>query len=66
VSAGLLLATVDGKGAEVVQFTYRVYDTSQTLVETDNFNYFLSENSVLDFYSYTAQSASGTLSVTPQ
>jgi hypothetical protein len=66
VSAGLLLATVDGKGPEVVQFTYKVYDTSQALVETDNFNYYLSEDNVLTLYSYTAQSASGTLSVTPQ
>jgi hypothetical protein len=66
VSAGLLLATVDGKGPEVVQFTYKVYDTSQALVETDNFNYYLSEANVLTLYSYTAQSASGTLSVTPQ
>jgi hypothetical protein len=66
VSAGLLLATVDGKGPEVVQFTYRVYDTSQALVETDNINYYLSEDNVLSLYSYTAQSASGTLSVTPQ
>ena len=66
VSAGLLLATVDGKGPEVVQFTYRVYDTSQALVETDNINYYLSEENVLSLYSYTAQSASGTLSVTPQ
>lgn len=66
VSAGLLLATVDGKGPEVVQFTYKVYDTSQSLVETDNFNYYLSEDNVLTLYSYTAQSASGTLSVTPQ
>jgi hypothetical protein len=66
VSAGLLLATVDGKGPEVVQFTYKIYDTSQALVETDNFNYYLSEDNVLTLYSYTAQSASGTLSVTPQ
>ena len=66
MSAGLLLATVDGKGPEVVQFTYKVYDTSQTLVETDNVNYYLSEANVLSLYSYTAQSASGTLSVTPQ
>jgi hypothetical protein len=66
VSLKLLLATVDGRGNEVVQFTYNVYDNSQTLVETDNFNYFLSEDSVFDLYSYTAQSASGTLSVTPQ
>jgi hypothetical protein len=66
VSADLLLASVDGKGPEVVQFTYKVYDNSQTLVETDNFNYYLSENNVLSLYSYTAQSASGTVSVTPQ
>ena len=66
ISVGILLATVDGRGNEVIQFTYKVYDNTQTLVETDNLNYFLSEDSVLDFYSYTAQSASGTLSVTPQ
>ena len=66
ISVVRLLATVDGRGNEVVQFTYKVYDNTQTLVETDNFNYFLSEDSVLDFYSYAAQSASGTLSVTPQ
>jgi hypothetical protein len=66
ISVGLLAATVDGRGNEVVQFTYKVYDNSQTLVETDNFNYLLGEDSVLDLYSYTAQSASGTLSVTPQ
>lgn len=66
ISVGVSVATVDGRGNEVVQFTYKVYDNTQTLVETDNFSYFLSEDSVLDFYSYTAQSASGTLSVTPQ
>jgi hypothetical protein len=66
ISVVVLLATVDGRGNEVIQFTYKVYDNTQTLVETDNFSYFLSEDSVLDFYSYTAQSASGTLSVTPQ
>ena len=42
----------------MIQFTYKVYDNTQTLVETDNLNYYLSEDSVLDFYSYTAQSAS--------
>jgi hypothetical protein len=66
ISVGILLTTVDGRGNEVIQFTYKVYDNTQALVETDNLNYFLSEDSVLDFYSYTAQSASGTLSVTPQ
>jgi hypothetical protein len=66
ISVGVLLIPVDGRGNEVVRFTYKVYDNSQTLVETDNLDYFLSEGSVLSFYSYTVQSASGTLSVTPQ
>jgi hypothetical protein len=66
VSVELVLATVDGRGNEVVQFTYKVYDTNQALVETDNLAYYLSEDNVLELSSYTAQNASGSLSVTPQ
>ena len=52
--------------AEVVQFTYDVYDSHETYVETDTFSYNLSESSALTLNSATVQNASGSLTVTPQ
>jgi len=66
VSVAVMLIPVDPGSNEVVQFTYKVFDTSQALVETDTISYVLSENSLLSFYSAATQSASGTLTVTPQ
>jgi hypothetical protein len=66
VSVAVMLIPVDPGSNEVVQFTYKVFDTSQALVETDTISYVLAENNLLSFYSAATQSASGTLTVMPQ
>jgi type III secretory pathway component EscS len=66
VSVAVMLIPVDPGSSEVVQFTYKVFDTSQALVETDTISYVLTENNQLSFYSAATQSASGTLTVMPQ
>ena len=66
VSVAVKLIPVDPGSNEVVQFTYKVFDTSQALVETDTISYVLSENNLLLFDSAATQSASGTLTVMPQ
>lgn len=66
VSVAVMLIPVDPGSNEVVQFTYKVFDTSQALVETETISYVLTENNLLSFYSAATQSASGTLTVTPQ
>jgi hypothetical protein len=66
VSVAVVLIPIDPGSNEVVQFTYKVFDTSQALVQTDNISYVLTENNLLSFYSAATQSASGTLTVTPQ
>ena len=66
VSVVLSLAAATTGAAEVVQFTYKVYDSQQALVETDTFSYNLSESSTLTLNSATVQNASGSLTATPQ
>jgi hypothetical protein len=66
VSVVLSLAAATTGGAEVVQFTYKSYDSNQALVETDTFSYNLSESSALTLNSATVQNASGSLTATPQ
>lgn len=66
VSVVLSLAAASTGAAEVVQFTYKVYDSHQALVETDTFSYNLSESSALTLNSATVQNASGSLTATPQ
>jgi hypothetical protein len=66
VSVVLSLAAATTGAAEVVQFTYKVYDSHQALVETDTFSYNLSESSALTLNSATVQNASGSLTATPQ
>jgi hypothetical protein len=66
VSVEVTLLPVDPGTLEVVQFTYKIYDTNQALVETDTASYSLTENNLLSFYSATTQNTSGTLSVMPQ
>jgi hypothetical protein len=66
VSVAVMFIPVDPGSNEVVQFTYKVFDTSQALVETDTISYVLTENNLLSFYSAATQSASGTLTVMPQ
>jgi hypothetical protein len=66
VSVAVTSIPVDPGSPEVVQFTYQVFDTNQVLVETDTFSYNLTEDNVLSLNSAAAQSAAGTLSITPQ
>jgi hypothetical protein len=66
ISVNVAMISVDPGSPEVVQFTYKSFDTSQALVETDTVSYYLTEGSILSFYSATAQNASGTLNVMPQ
>jgi hypothetical protein len=63
VSVTELYIPVDPGSPEVVQFTYKVYDMHQMLVETDTVSYYLYENGVLGLFSATAQNATGTLNV---
>jgi hypothetical protein len=60
------MTPVDPGSPVAVQFTNKIYDTQNTLVETDVTTYSLTANEVISFISATAQSASGTLSVTAQ
>jgi|GEM_PF-2187204 len=66
VSVAVMLIPVDPGSPEVVQFTYKVFDTNQALVETDTVSYNLTENNLLSFNSAATQNTSGTLTVTPQ
>jgi hypothetical protein len=66
VTVAVTLIPVDPGSSEVVQFTYKVYDTNQALVETDTVSYNLTENNLLSFNSAATQSAAGTLTVMPQ
>jgi hypothetical protein len=60
------LIPVDPGSPEVVQFTYKVYNTNQALVETDTVSYNLTENNLLSLNLATTQNATGTLTVMPQ
>lgn len=64
VSVAVQSAPVDPGSPEVVQFTFKVFDMSQALVETDTISYSLSAASVLSFDEATVQNASGMVSVT--
>jgi hypothetical protein len=66
VSVVLSLAAASTGAAEVAEFTYKVYDSHQALVETDTYSYNLSESSTLTLNSATVQNASGSLTATPQ
>jgi type III secretory pathway component EscS len=66
VSVAVMFIPVDPGSPEVVQFTYKVYDTNQALVETDTVSYNFTENNLLSFNSAATQNTSGTLTVTPQ
>ena len=66
VSVAVTLIPVDPGSPEVVQFTYKVYNTNQALVETDTVSYNLTENNLLSLNSAAIQSATGTLTVKPQ
>ncbi len=60
------LSPVDPGSPIQVQFTTNDYDTQNTLTEADVYNYLLSGGNVLSFVSATAQTSSGTLTVTAQ
>jgi hypothetical protein len=62
----ITMAPVNSGSAVDVQLTNKIYDTQNTLVETDVTTYALSSNGILSFVSATAQSASGNLSVMAQ
>jgi hypothetical protein len=66
VSVAVTLVPVDPGSSEVVQFTYKVYDTNQALVETDAVGYNLTESNLLSLNSAATQNAAGTLTVMPQ
>jgi hypothetical protein len=66
VSVAVKLIPLDPGSPEAVQFTYKVYNTNQALVETDTVVYNLTENNLLSFDSATTQNATGTLTVMPQ
>lgn len=66
VSVAVTLVPVDPGSSEVVQFTYKVYDTNQALVETDTVSYNLTESNLLSLNSAATQNAAGTLTVMPQ
>jgi hypothetical protein len=66
VSVAVALIPVDPGSPEVVQFTYKIFDTNQALVETDTYSYSLSQDNLLSFHSAATQSASGSLTVTPE
>jgi len=66
VSVAVTLIPVDPGSSEVVQFTYKVYNTNQALVETDTVSYNLTENNLLSLNSAATQSASGTLTLMAQ
>jgi len=59
-------APVDPGSPVQVQFTDKIYDTQSTLIETDVTAYTLSSSNVLTFISASAQTTSGTLTVTAQ
>jgi hypothetical protein len=65
VSVAVTAVPANAGGPELVQFTYKIFDTNQVLVETDTFSYSLTEDNVLALNSAAAQSASGTVSITP-
>jgi hypothetical protein len=65
VSVAATMIPVDPGSPEVVQFTYKVYNTSQALVETDTVSYDMTENSLLSFNSAVTQNAMGTITVMP-
>jgi hypothetical protein len=65
ISVAVVSAPVDPGSPEVVQFTFKSYDMSQTLVETDTIGYSLTAGGVLSLAGATAQNASGMVNVAP-
>lgn len=53
-------------GAYTAQFTYKIYDTGQNLVETDTYDYMLTAGMALTFSSAGATTSSGSVTVTSQ
>lgn len=66
LSIGILMTTVATPDRQLVQFTYKTYDTNHTLVQTDSLTFSLSSSNVLYFGSAQTQDASGTLTVQAQ
>jgi hypothetical protein len=66
ISVDVKLLPVDPGSREVVEFTLRSYDMSGAPAGTDTRSYYLTADSVLSFFGYTASDASGSLSVTAQ
>jgi len=66
LSIGTLFTTVPTPDRQLVQFTYKTYDTNHTLVQTDSLTFSLSSSNVLYFASAQTQDSSGTLTVQAQ
>lgn len=64
ISVDEMLAPIDPGTAEVVRFTFKSYDVSGDLVETDTESYWLTNDGAAYFYGTTANAASGSLSLT--
>jgi hypothetical protein len=60
------MAPVDPGSPIGISLTNKVYDTQNTLTRTDVTNYTMTSSNVISFVSASAQSQSGTLTVTVQ
>jgi hypothetical protein len=61
-----VLAPVDPGSPIGITFTNKIYDTQNTLTETDVTRYTMTSSNVISFVSASVQSQSGTLTVTAQ
>jgi hypothetical protein len=61
-----VLAPVDPGSPIGITLTTKIYDTQNNLVETDTTKYTMTSANVISFAGATAQSSSGSLTVTPQ
>lgn len=61
-----VLAPVDPGSPIGITLTTKIYDTQNNLVETDTTKYTMTPANVISFAGATAQSSSGSLTVTPQ
>ena len=66
VSYSVPLAPVDPGSPIGITVTTKIYDTQNTLTETDVTNYIMTSSNVISFSSASAQSPSGTLTVKAQ
>ncbi len=66
ISVALVRAPIDPGSAEVVQFTFDIFDSGQQLIEVDTYSYNLDGTATLSFSAASAQTSGGTVQVTAQ